>query len=155
MQSSLEIQPKAPEVVDSIAVPIANGTQPMPLSINPIFSFGCRSSRPLTIQLPSVAALPIENIVATTYQGGVRQRFWQRNYLAVAGGFVRNDYENNQLISAVSRRDNYYYGKLSSSRDLTERGTVELAYEHRTNDSSVGNFGFNENLVSLAASLLF
>jgi hypothetical protein len=27
MQSSLEIQPKAPEVVDSIAVPIANGTQ--------------------------------------------------------------------------------------------------------------------------------
>ena len=38
----------------------------MPLSIRPILSFGCRSSRPETIQLPSVAALPIENIVATT-----------------------------------------------------------------------------------------
>jgi len=96
-----------------------------------------------------------ENIVATTYQGGVRQRFWRRNYLALSGGFVRNDYENNQTISAISRRDNYYFGRVSSSRDLTEHGTVELSYEHRTNDSSAANFGFDENLVLFSASFLF
>jgi hypothetical protein len=96
-----------------------------------------------------------ENIVATTYQGSLRQRFLRRNYLSMAGGFVRNDYENNQSLTAVSRRDNYYFGRVSSSRDLTDRGTIELSYEYRNNDSSAANFGFNENVVSLAASFLF
>jgi hypothetical protein len=96
-----------------------------------------------------------EDIVATTYQGAVRQRFLSRSYLGLAGGFVRNDYETNRVAPAVARRDDYAFGKVSASRDLTERGTIELAYEYRNNDSSVANFGFNENVISLTASFLF
>lgn len=96
-----------------------------------------------------------ENIVSTTYEAGVRQRFLRRHTLGLAGGYVHNHYENNSIISVVSRRDDYYFGKFGASRDVTKRGTVDLAYEYRTNDSSVGSFGFRESVVSLSLSLLY
>jgi hypothetical protein len=96
-----------------------------------------------------------ENIVQTLYQAGVRQRFLQRVYVSLNGGFVHNDYENNRPIAAVLRRDDYSFGRISATGDLTARGSLELSYEYRNNDSSVSAFGFTENLVSLGVSFLF
>lgn len=96
-----------------------------------------------------------ENIVATSYLGSVRQRWWQRNFLTLQGGFVHQAYESNQAVAALDRRDHYYFGRISSLREVTERGSVELGYEYRANVSSASNFGFDENIVSLALSLLF
>jgi hypothetical protein len=101
------------------------------------------------------AQYPGENIVTTTYEGGARQRFLRRHYLALSGGFVRNDYENNRTSSVISRRDNYVFGRFGVSRDVTTRGSADLSYEYRSNDSSAANFGFEENVVSLALSFLF
>lgn len=96
-----------------------------------------------------------ENIVQTLYQGGVRQRFWQRVYLSLHGGFARDDYESNRSVASVVRRDDYHFYKVSATGDLTPRGSLELSYEYRKNDSSLSGFGFAENLVSLGASFLF
>jgi hypothetical protein len=96
-----------------------------------------------------------ENIVATYYQGGVRQRLLQRIYVSVLGGFVRNQYESNTPVATLGRRDDFLFYRATSSLDFTRRGTLELSYEHRDNDSTLRNFDFDQNLVSLAASFLF
>jgi hypothetical protein len=97
-----------------------------------------------------------ENIVATFYQGGVRQRLMQRIYVSLLGGFVRNQYENNvPLPAGLGRRDDFLFYRASSSFDVTRRGTLEFSYEHRQNESTLRNFDFDQNLVSLAASFLF
>lgn len=101
------------------------------------------------------AQYPGENIVQSLYQAGVRQRLLQRFYVSANGGFVHNNYENNRAVATVLRRDDYTFGRVGLSGDLTTRGSLELSYEYRNNDSSVSTFGFTENLVSLGASFLF
>lgn len=96
-----------------------------------------------------------ENIVATLYQGGVRQRFYQRMYVSLLGGFVRNQYETNAPVMFPGRRDDFTFYRASSSLDVTRRGTLELSYEKRDNASTIRTFDFNQQLVSLRASFLF
>jgi hypothetical protein len=96
-----------------------------------------------------------ENIVATIYQGGLRQRFVQRVYVSLLAGYVRNDYETNAPVAFVNRRDNFSFYRAGSSFDFTRRGTLEFSYEHRDNDSTLPNFEFKQNVFSLAASFLF
>jgi hypothetical protein len=96
-----------------------------------------------------------ENIVATLYQGGVRQRFFQRIYVSLLGGFARNQYESNAPVTFLGRRDDFTFYRASSSFDVTRRGTLELSYEHRDNASTIRTFDFDQQLVSLRASFLF
>jgi hypothetical protein len=96
-----------------------------------------------------------ENIVATLYQAGVRQRFLSRIYVSLLGGFARNQYESNEPVTIIDRRDDFTYYRATSSLDVSRRGTLELSYEHRENDSTLQNFDFDQNLVSLRASFLF
>lgn len=96
-----------------------------------------------------------ENIVATLYQGGVRQRFFQRMYVSLHGGFVRNQYETNAPVTFLGRRDDFTFYRASSSLDVTRRGTLELSYEKRDNASTIRTFDFDQQLVSLRASFLF
>jgi hypothetical protein len=97
-----------------------------------------------------------ENIVASLFQAGVRQRFIQRIYVTLLGGFVRNQYENNAPTTLLeTRRDDFTFYRAITSMDVTRRGTLELSYEHRDNASTLPNFDFDQNLVSLRASILF
>ncbi len=74
-----------------------------------------------------------EDIVETVYQASIRQRFLQRLYLSVAGGFAHDNYENNEPGITVGRRDDYYFYRTSLSCDVTRHGTIQLSYEHREN----------------------
>lgn len=98
-----------------------------------------------------------ENIVASLYEAGVRQRLLQRIYVSLRGGFVRNQYEHNSpgALAPSGRRDDFTFIRAGSSFDFTRRGTLELSYEHRDNDSTLRTFDFQQNLVSIAASFLF
>jgi hypothetical protein len=97
-----------------------------------------------------------ENIVASFYQAGLRQRLLQRIYVSLSGGFVRNQYERNAPSATLTgRRDDFSFVRAGSSFDFTRRGTLELSYEHRDNDSTLRTFDFQQNLVSIAASFLF
>jgi hypothetical protein len=96
-----------------------------------------------------------EDIVESVYQASIRQRFLQRLYLSVAGGYAHDNYENNEPTIVVIRRDDYYFYKTSLSCDVTQHGTVQLSYEHRENSSSLAAFKFTENLYGVAASFLF
>ncbi len=96
-----------------------------------------------------------EDILATTFEGGIRQRFWQALYLALSGGYVRDHYENNEPAVAVIRHDDYYFYQITASRDISKNGTIELSYEYRKNESSLANFSFTDNLVGAAVAILF
>jgi hypothetical protein len=96
-----------------------------------------------------------EDIVETVYQAGIRQRFLQRLYLSVAGGYAHDNYETNEPNVSIARHDDYYYYQPSLSSDVTKYGTIQLSYEHRENTSSLNAFRFTENLYSVAASFLF
>jgi hypothetical protein len=96
-----------------------------------------------------------EDIVESVYQAGIRQRFLQRIYLSVAGGYAHDDYESNEPNVIVARRDDYYFYQPSLSGDVTKYGTVQLSYEHRENNSSLAPFRFTENLYEVTASFLF
>lgn len=96
-----------------------------------------------------------EDIVESVYQASIRQRFLQRLYLSVAGGFAHDNYENNEPDITVGRRDDYYFYRTSLSCDVTRHGTIQLSYEHRENNSSFAAFRFAENLFGVAASFLF
>jgi len=96
-----------------------------------------------------------ENIVGTTGQGSIRQRFFLRNYLTLTGGLVHNNYEENETGPAISRRDNYQFYKIALSREVTRYGTVELSYDFHQNDSTISQFGFTQNIVGVAASFFY
>jgi hypothetical protein len=96
-----------------------------------------------------------EDIVESIYQAGIRQRFLQRLYLSVAGGYAHDSYENNEPGITVMRHDDYYFYQTSLSSDVTQHGTVQLSYEHRENNSSFNAFRFTENLYGVTASFLF
>jgi len=96
-----------------------------------------------------------EDIVESVYQASIRQRFLQRLYLSVAGGFAHDNYENNEPNANVQRRDDYYFYQTALSSDITRHGTIQLSYEHRENNSSLAAFGFAENLFGFSASFLF
>jgi hypothetical protein len=96
-----------------------------------------------------------ENIVADYYRAGIRQRVLQRIYVSLSGGFVRNKYEQNAAAAPLNRRDDFTFVRAGSSFDFTRRGSIELSYEHRENDSTLRPFEFDQNVVSLAASFLF
>ncbi len=76
-------------------------------------------------------------------------------YVSLLGGFVRNQYETNAPVAFLGRRDDFTFYRASSSFDVSRRGTLELSYEHRDNASTIRNFDFNQQLVSLRASFLF
>jgi hypothetical protein len=96
-----------------------------------------------------------EDIVENLYQAGVRQRFLQRIYLGLTGGYVHDNYQSNVPTVSVARHDNYYFYQPSLSGDVTRYGTVQFSYEHRENSSSLAQFKFAENLYSLTVSFLF
>ncbi|HVU34121.1 MAG TPA: hypothetical protein VHE61_11850 [Opitutaceae bacterium] len=96
-----------------------------------------------------------ENVVSDTFQGSIRQRVLTRTYLTLAGGYVRDRYEENRVVTPLDRRDDYAFGRLSASRDVTTHGTVELSYEHRKNDSTFSAFSFSQNIAAVSASFLF
>ncbi|MFT3867086.1 MAG: hypothetical protein QM715_01185 [Nibricoccus sp.] len=96
-----------------------------------------------------------ENIVGTIYTASIRQRLLQRYYLKLSGGYVQNEYENNQPAVAVERQDDYYYYRASLAREVTRHGTIEIFYEHRENDSSLSTFNFTSNLAGISAAFLF
>ncbi len=96
-----------------------------------------------------------ENIVGTTGQASIRQRFFLRNYLTLTGGLVHNDYEENQAGPVISRRDNYQFYKITLSREITRYGTLELSYDFHQNDSTIPQFGFTQNIIGVAASFFY
>lgn len=101
------------------------------------------------------ASLINETITATGVNARVRQRFLQRVYLTLEGGFQNSKYGSALVVDGPRREDDTVYLKPSISFDITKNFSAESAYQYQKNDSSFRENTFTENLFTLQLNLQF
>lgn len=97
------------------------------------------------------------------YQAAVRQRIGNGFTATGGAGVVWDDYRPfardvvllDETTLAPPRTDKYYFYKVALGHDLTRHGTVQVAFEHREDSSTVEQYSFTDNLLSLNLSFLF
>ncbi len=94
---------------------------------------------------PSVV-LSGDNIIATGVSALVRQRFQQRYLFTVEGGYENSVYQSRIAGAGRGREDNTTYIRSGVSFDVTRKLSVEAAFQHRRNDSSLADLSFTENV---------
>lgn len=95
-----------------------------------------------------------QTYVATGFDLLARQRFFQRMYLSLAGGYRHSDYDTLPNGSGA-RTDDYYYIRPSIGLDITVWLSAELCYEWRSNDSTSPTRSFNEAITYIQFAFLF
>jgi hypothetical protein len=98
-----------------------------------------------------------QNYEDEAIQGGVRQRFLQKFFVTVSGGYDHSDYRNLTTATAnfPHRTDDYYFGKAGVSWVPNNWLTVSGSYQYSTDDSTIAFARFNDNQYSLACELKY
>jgi len=96
-----------------------------------------------------------QNYTVTGFDATVRQRFFQRMYVGVAGGYQNSDYDALSDTKNTARTDDLYYVRPSIGVDLAVWASAEAAFEWRSNDSSDERRSFDEVSSYLQLNLLF
>lgn len=86
------------------------------------------------------------NVTSTGFSALIRQRFLQRYFFTVEGGYEISDYHSRLSGSLADRRDETTYLKSGISFELTKKLSVEAAFQYRQNDSSRKDLSFTENV---------
>ena len=94
------------------------------------------------------------NYTTTGISASVRQRFFGRIFLTLAGGFEDAKYQAVEPTASSTRHDRFLFVRPSLSLAVTKRSQIELFYERRSNDSNTG-FSFENNVTGLQASFNF
>lgn len=103
----------------------------------------------------SSVSIADEIITATGISARAQQRFFQRYYLTLEGGYQDSDYRSTRTGDAAGRDDQTTYLRPGVAFDITKFFTAEAAYQYRRNDSSRADLGFTENVVTLQLNLQF
>ena len=84
---------------------------------------------------------------------GLRRFISGRVHLAVDGGYSVADYT--QRIFEKSRNDSYWYVRPALVYNFARWGNLQLAYLHRTNESTLDSFEFTNRQIEAQLSLVF
>lgn len=104
----------------------------------------------------SSTTLVSQNYFATGVSARIRQRFLQKFYLGIGGGYENSEYYRTSASAApTNREDNYYYIRPSFDYQVTEWWSVGLFYMYRTNDSTSATNNFFNNQAGFMTSLAF
>jgi Putative beta-barrel porin 2 len=96
-----------------------------------------------------------QDFTETMIQASVRQRFLQRFYLAVAGGFQNSKYFSTISGVTANRQDDYYFIEPSLEFSVTRFWRIGGYYLRRQNDTSNSSFQFYDNQVGVRTALTF
>jgi hypothetical protein len=96
-----------------------------------------------------------QDFSGTTITATLRQRFLQRFYLGLAGGYQNSDYFSAVKGVHPSRRDDYYFIEPTLDFNVTRFWTVGAYYLHRQNDSSDMIFAFDDNQIGFRTGFTF
>jgi hypothetical protein len=99
------------------------------------------------------ALLENQDFENTTIEVSIRQRFLQKFYVELSGGFQSNDYVD--AGAAANRTDKFSYAGLESAVEVTKWLSMKAGYHFQNNDSTVSEFGFHRNLVDFQFNLQF
>jgi hypothetical protein len=103
----------------------------------------------------SSASLAGQDFVSTQLTATFRQRLLERFFVSLTAGYQNQTYFGAISLSNSTRDDNYYFMQPGIDVKITRFWYVGGYYLHRQNDSSVSNFGFNENQTGIRSTLTF
>ncbi len=87
-----------------------------------------------------------ESITATGFSARLQQRFMQRYFLTMEGGYDNSIYRTRGTRAGSVREDGTTYIRAGVSCDVTKNVSAEASYQHRENDSSRADLSFTENV---------
>jgi hypothetical protein len=96
-----------------------------------------------------------QDFAGTTITATLRQRFFQRFYLGVSGGYQNSEYFSTVDGVSATRSDDYFFVEPTLDFNVTRFWTVGAYYLHRQNDSSTSIFAFDDNQVGFRTGLTF
>lgn len=101
------------------------------------------------------ASLAGQDFAATQLTASWSQRFFQRFFLRLTGGFENLTYLETITNINSTRQDNYYFVQPALDIQIMRFWYVGGYYLHRQNESSVSIFAFDENQAGLRATFIF
>ncbi len=102
------------------------------------------------------AVLVSQNYTLTGISGGVRQLFQEKYTLGLSGGYDNLKYTSTDPTAPpATRKDDYYYVKLSAEWQVAPRLVVQAFYQYRKNHSTFANFTFDNNQTGVNFSYAF
>jgi hypothetical protein len=96
-----------------------------------------------------------EDIVSTSINVDIRQRFFRRYYLGFKADYLNAEYIETSASRNFSRTDKVYSLSPYVRMEVTKTAAVMAGYASRHDDSSLSDFTFSENQVFLQVNLLF
>jgi Putative beta-barrel porin 2 len=132
-----------------------------PNRATPVFdleaSYAAQDSTKITLKIArstdTSALFENQDIENTTFEVSIRQRFLQKFYIELSGGYQRDDYVD--AGTAANRTDNFTYAGVESAVEVTKWLSMKAGYHFQNNDSSLAEFGFHRNLVDFQFNLQF
>jgi hypothetical protein len=101
------------------------------------------------------ATLAGEDFHSTSVVLSARQRFLQRFYVGISGGYENSSYFSTLSGLVSTRTDNYYFLQGSLDLDITRFGSAEIYYFYRENGSTIDSFSFYDNQFGLRTFFTF
>lgn len=89
----------------------------------------------------------------TSIEGSIRQRFFQRMYLTLLGGYQTISYIGQE--TSANRDDDYFHVGVESAAEITKWLSIKASYRHQVNESSLREFGFERNVADFRVSVQF
>ena len=97
-----------------------------------------------------------QDYLNTEISGSLHQRILNETYANLSAGYDMNTYAGNgDEMTGSNREDNYYYARAGvewKARDWLE---LTATYQYARDDSNEGEFSFNDNQVTVKASLFY
>jgi hypothetical protein len=105
----------------------------------------------------SSSTLQGENYQDVAIQGGISQRFFQKFFLSISGGYDHSTYRDltNSDTFDSHRIDDYYFGKAGVSWIPNNWLTVSGSYQYSTDDSNFEFAKFTDNQYSVSCQLKY
>jgi hypothetical protein len=96
-----------------------------------------------------------QNYISTGFSANLRQRFLQKYYFSLVGGFENSDYESTANNVLANRDDDYFFIRPGFDWDVTTWWTLTAFYEFRENNSTTVTNEFTNNQVGIQTTFRY
>ena len=90
-----------------------------------------------------------ENYTTTGFSLTVRQRFFQKYFVTLSGGYDNFSYRSVVANGAAVREDNYFFIRSAADWAMTRKWSIGAFYQYRQRDSDLTVLSFDNNQVGL------
>jgi hypothetical protein len=140
-----------------------NGSDSEGTNVSPVFEIagtyepfdGTTLTLAATRRTLNSAVLATQDYARTDFVLTITQRFLQRVHLGLAAGYNNLSYFSTIRTLAATREDDYFFFQPSIDVMVTRFLSIGAYYVHRENESTIGDFSFEDNQLGVRALLSF